>query len=421
MRVKVYRSSIDGSIKPPPSKSYTHRAIAIASLARGESRIYNPLISRDTLATINACKEFGSKIFNDKDRVKIIGYEFNDKDRVIDAENSGTTIRLAMAIAALARGKTILTGDSSLCKRPMQPLIIALRQLGVYCYSLNNGKPPVVVDGGKLRGGNASINGNISSQFISALLIASIYAEHDVMIKVIGEQVSKPYIDATLAVMDRFNARVDNYDYRLYYARRQEYKANDFTIPVDMSSAAILLASGALLGSVKVEGIDISLPQADARIIDILKAMDVDVKVYNNSIEVYAKDRLASNEFNLKDSPDLLPVVSILALKAKHTVIKGVEHARVKETDRIAIIARELSKLGASVKEFNDGLEIHAPDKVKNAILDAHNDHRLFMVFVIASMLADECIVDGLESVDVSYPRFVDDIKSLGAKVEVIG
>ncbi len=416
--MRVYRSSINGIVEPPASKSYTHRAVFIASLANGRSSIYNPLLSRDTLATINACKIFGAEIVND-DRLVIDGIdEFDARDREIDAQNSGTTIRIAIAVAALASGgKTILTGDESLRNRPMQPLLDALTQLGVRCHA-TNGKPPVTVYGGGIRGGIASIAGDVSSQFISALLIASIYAKNDVIINVVGEQVSKPYIDATLLVMDRFNARVKNYDYKEYHIKPQEYKASEFKVPADLSSAALLLAAGALLGDIEVK-VDLSLPQADARIIDILKAMDADIKVYDDRIKVSSKEELASGEFDLSDSPDLLPVVAILALKAKHVIIRGVKHARVKETDRIAIISKELSKLGAIIKEFDDGLEIRGANKMNNAILDSHGDHRLFMAFTIAGMLAENCIVKGMDSVDVSYPNFIDDMKRLGAKIVI--
>ncbi|GIU71884.1 MAG: 3-phosphoshikimate 1-carboxyvinyltransferase [Candidatus Nitrosocaldaceae archaeon] len=418
MKVRVYKSSINGVIKPPSSKSYTHRAVAIASLTEGSSKIIDPLFSRDTLATINACKTLGAYITNRKDLIINGRYEFDAGDRTIDAQNSGTTIRIATAMSALVKeGKTILTGDESLRKRPMKPLLDALSQLGVKCSS-NDGKPPVTVYGGGIKGGVATIDGSVSSQFISSLLISSIYAKNDVIINVNGEQVSKPYIDATLAVMNRFNVSIDNDNYKTYYIKRQRYKPTDFRIPPDFSSIAILLASGALLGEVTIKDVDLSLPQADSKIIDILNDMDADISIDNNSIRVREK-QLSDAEFNLSDSPDLLPVVAILSLKAKHVRIRGVKHARVKETDRIAILAMELQKLGVDVKEYEDGLDIHTRD-IKNAILNAHGDHRLFMVFTIAGMLTEQSIIDGLESVDVSYPNFVDDMRRLGAKIEIL-
>jgi len=424
--VRVKRSMLNGKVRCPPSKSYTHRAVAVASLAYGRSVINNPLIARDTKATIDGCRRLGSFVCLDNNMNRIIvhgRHEFTMGYRVINAENSGTTIRILASMASLVKeGNTMLYGDASLNRRPMQPLLDALKHLGVWCRSLADGTPPLLVNGGGIRGGRASITGSISSQFISALLIPSIYAKDSVEISILDEQVSYPYIDATIAVMDRFSVKVSNDNYKHYYIdNKQEYKPTEFTVPGDISNAAILFAAGALAGDVTVHGLDFHLPQADARIIDILKAMNAYVNVSSDAVRVNSSNELEGGSFDLKASPDLLPVVSILALKAKGKVeVRGVKHARVKETDRVANIARELAKLGAEVKEYEDGLSIKAPERVKSAVLDAYGDHRLFMALCIASLLADECIINGAESVDVSYPTFLDDIKALGASIEEI-
>jgi 3-phosphoshikimate 1-carboxyvinyltransferase len=423
--VEVRRSKISGSVTCPPSKSYTHRAVAIASLAVGESTVTNPLLARDTIATINACKILGSDLKQNDSAVKINGRnEFSSGDREINAENSGTTIRIATAMSALVQsGKTTLTGDESLRKRPMQPLLDALKQLGVECHSVANGTPPLVVNGGGIKGGQAKIIGDVSSQFISALLIACIYADKDVKIEVKSEQVSKPYIDATLATMQKFGVRIENNHYTKYHIRPQKYRPASFAVPSDFSSAAMMLAAGVVAGEITAKGLNFELPQADAKIIDILHDMGVSVKLDKSkgTVSVAAPEKLEADTFNLNNTPDLLPVVSILALKAKGKVtIKGVAHTRVKETDRIANIAVELKKLGAEIEEFEDGLSIKASEKLKNAKLDAYNDHRLFMAFCIASLLTEKCIVEGLESVDVSYPTFIDDFIKLGASVQKV-
>ncbi len=423
--VEVKRSNISGSVTCPPSKSYTHRAIAIASLAVGESTVRNPLLARDTIATINACKILGSDLKQNNSIIKINGKnEFPAGDREINAENSGTTIRIATAMSALVEdGKATLTGDESLRKRPMQPLLDALKQLGVECRSLANGTPPVVVKGGGIKGGHAEIIGDVSSQFISALLISCIYADEDVEIEVANEQVSKPYIDATLATMQRFGVKIENNYYTNYNISPQEYRPASFDVPSDFSSVAMMLAASAIAGEITVKRLNFELPQADVKIVDILHDMGVSVKLDRSkgTVSVSAPEKLEGNIFNLNNTPDLLPVVSVLALKAKNKVtIKGVAHTRVKETDRIANIAREFKKLGAEIEEFEDGLSIKTSRKLKNANLDAYNDHRLFMAFCIASLLTDRCIVDGLESVDVSYPNFVEDFRRLGASIRKI-
>lgn len=419
--VEVRRSNITGNVICPPSKSYTHRAIAIASLAVGESIVTNPLLARDTNATIDACKILGSDL-KQNNLIRIKGRnEFLAGDRQINAENSGTTIRIATAMSALVQsGRTTLSGDESLRKRPMQPLLDALKQLGVDCQSLANGTPPIVVKGGGIKGGYTKIIGDVSSQFISAMLISCIYADKDVDIEVVGEQASKPYIDTTLATMKKFGVQIENNYYTNYHVRTQQYRPTNFDIPSDFSSAAMMLAAGAVAGEITVKGLNFELPQADAKIVDILHDMGVRVKLDRSrgSISLSAPEKLEGDTFNLNNTPDLLPVVAVLSLKSKSKVtIKGVAHTRVKETDRIANIAKEFKKLGADIEEFEDGLTIKVSDKLKNARLDAYNDHRLFMAFCIASLLADKCIVDGLESVDVSYPNFYDDFKKLGADI----
>jgi len=206
-----------------------------------------------------------------------------------------------------------------------------------------------------------------------------------------------------------------------YYIKNARYRGTKFDIPSDFSTAALILAAGALAGEeVGVSGLNFVMPQGDSRIVDILKKMGCQIKVEEERGEAVIKgsDKLEGGEFNLSDTPDLLPVVSILALKAKSPVtIRGVAHARVKETDRISNIAGELLKLGAHIKEFSDGLKITAPLIIKNALLEAHNDHRLFMAFTIASMMTKKSIVAGAQSVDVSYPNFISDMKNIGGRI----
>ncbi len=425
--ILVRRSRIGGSIRCPSSKSYSHRAIAIASLspAKQKSTITNALLARDTLATLAGCRALGAEISHEKTTVQVRGrQEFDPPENVLNAENSGTTIRIMTAMAGLVRsGYTVLTGDESLRGRPMQPMLDALSQLGVQAYSTKmNGTPPLVVKGGGIQGGMALVDGSISSQFISGLLIAGIYANSEVTVKIKGELVSKPYVDATLATMKHFGVKVEHTDDMLeYHISSAQYRSATFDVPSDFSTAALVLAAGALAGDkLKVRGLDFSLPQGDSRIIEILKRMGCNVKVdrVKGEVTVCGTDVLEGGDFNLGDTPDLLPVVSILALKSKAPVtVTGVAHARVKETDRVANIASELVKFGVRIKEFHDGLRITAPKNLKNASLEAYNDHRLFMAFTIAAMLTEKSVVAGAESVDVSYPNFISDMKGLGARL----
>lgn len=425
--ILVKKSKIGGGIRCPSSKSYSHRAIAVASLAEGKSTITNALLARDTLATLAGCRALGAEIKHEGATVQVKGlHSFEPPENVINAENSGTTIRIMTAMSGLVkRGYTVLTGDESLRKRPMQPILDALGQLGVEAYSTKgNGTPPLVVKGGGIRGGTAVVDGSISSQFISGLLIAGIYADSEIVMRIKGNLVSKPYVSATLATMKQFGVAVDHSSDMLEYEiKNAEYRGAKFDVPSDFSTAALILAAGALVGEkLKVKGLNFSLPQGDSQIVDILKQMGCPIKVDKRKGEVVVQQAgdLDGGDFNLGDTPDLLPVVSILALKARTPVtITGVAHARVKETDRVANIAQELVKFGARIKEFQDGLKITATKPLKNASLEAYNDHRLFMSFTIASMLTEKSIVAGAESVDVSYPHFVQDMKDLGAKISL--
>ncbi|MGC1930045.1 MAG: 3-phosphoshikimate 1-carboxyvinyltransferase [Candidatus Nitrosopolaris sp.] len=427
VRILITKSRINGIIRCPSSKSYSHRAIAIASLVDGESTIKNPLLSRDTLATISACKALGVITRQDNFVVHIKGrHSFAAPENVVNAENSGTTIRLMTTMSALVRnGLTVLTGDESLRKRPMQPLLDALGKLGVQAYSTKmDGTAPLIVRGGGIKGGTTAVDGGVSSQFVSSLLISCVYADSAVVITTKGRQVSKPYIESTLATMNAFGVKVHNEGFREYHLPSASYTPTTFDVPSDLSSAALILTAGLLLGDeLTVTGIKFFLPQADSDILDIIKKMGGKIKVnrQKGEIRVYGTEQLCGGDFDLSDTPDLLPVVSTLALKARSPVkITGIGHARLKETDRVANIASQLTKLGATIKEEKNELLISAPKNLKNASLEAFNDHRLFMAFTIVAMLTKKSTVAGVESVDVSYPNFIQDIIELGGNIKLM-
>lgn len=387
-----------------------------------------PLISRDTLATISASTAMGVSIDRQKSGLIIKGkHILNTPSNIINAENSGTTIRIFAVMAALASsGFTILTGDASLRKRPMQPALDALGQLGVVCYSSRmNGLAPLLIKGGGIQGGSVIINGDMSSQFLSSLLISTIYAKSPVSIHVNGQQVSKPYVDSTLASMKAFGVAIDyKRDFLEYRIKNKEYKAAEFNVPADFSTAAMILAAGVLAGgSITIRGLNFLLPQADSKILNILNDMDAQVRVNRarGEVKVTGSSLLEGGSFDLTDSPDLLPVLSILALKARSPVeISGIAHARLKETDRVSNIASQLKKFGATVKEQQDQLLIIAPEVPQNSRIQTFNDHRLFMAFTIASLLTEKTEVDGAESIDVSYPGFLQDLVQLGAKISFL-
>jgi len=418
MNCKVEKTKISGTLVCPPNKSYTHRAIFLASLADGKSVIKNVLYSRDTNATISTCKSFGATIIQDNSSLTVNGIKEVKSPSEIDASNSGTTIRIAAAIAALGKGKTVLSGDESLRQRPMQPLLDALESIGAKCSSAN-GKPPISITG-KANGGEVTIPGNISSQFVSALMIMSPLTENGLVLNIEGDLVSKPYLDATITSIKKFGVTVKTVKpYKNYIISQQKYKPTAFTVPSDFSSLAMLLSASILLGdNITIKTTIDDLPQADKAIFDILKSLGIIVNIEKDNVTVQSQKPLNGGKFDLSNSPDLLPPLAILSLKSSKPIhIFNVKHARYKETDRIAILARELKKLGVSVEEKEDGLILESTDKLHSADLNSENDHRLFMAFCIAGMYVGSCTVSDPGSIDVSYPNFISDLKRVGGKI----
>ena len=422
MKCKVEKSKISGQIVCPSNKSYTHRAIFLASLVGKNSVVENPLFSADTNATIEACRKFGAEIKIENSRIIVKNpIRVGTKMSQIDTGNSGTTIRIASGIASLFSEEITLTGDSSLQKRPMQPLLDALSSIGAHCSS-TDGKPPIKIKG-KIAGGEVKIPGNLSSQFISSLLISAPLTEKGISLSIEGDLVSKPYLDATIATMRKFGVSVQTLiPYKRYNISPQIYKESTFTVPIDFSSLALLLSSAVLNGNdMIIEGDLGDLPQGDEVFIDILEQMGVDVTIDDETIKVRTPEKLKGGKFDLSNSPDLLPPLSILALNSSEPIeIFNVKHARLKETDRIAIISRELAKIGIKVQEKEDGMILESSEKLRGAELNSEEDHRLFMAFCIAGTYVGNCTVTDPESVKVSYPNFIEEMNRLGSKIQLM-
>ena len=409
---------IDGTVNAPPSKSYTHRAFIMAFLAQGTSNIKDPLYSEDTLASLNSCITFGSDVKRYNSSCQIIGV--NGKpltpENVLDLKNSGTTLRIITSVAALAEGYTVLTGDESLRTRPMQDLLDALQPLGVSAFSTrNNGKPPIIIKSG-FEGGKTSINGNVSSQFISSIIMASPYALNPVDLHVRGDFISKPYVDMTLDLMEKFRVKVDyEREENSFHIEPQNYRSVDYTVEGDYSSASYIIAAAASLNSnVTIKNLNKDSKQGDKLILDIVKDMGADVKVKNNAVNIQGHGSLDGIEINLQNAPDLLPTVAALGAMAEGTTrITGVEHARFKETDRIHTCAIELAKLGVSLKEENTGLTINGG--VRGGVVKSHMDHRLAMAFYIIGLKVGKLKIEDASVYQVSFPNFTEIMKNLTA------
>lgn len=419
MKCKVKKSKISGEIICPPNKSYTHRAIFLASLTGKNSTVENVLFSADTKATIEACKKFGADIEIENSSIIVKNpIKIGTKVPEINTENSGTTMRIASGIASLFSEEIALTGDSSLQKRPMQPLLDALTSIGAQCSS-TDGKPPIKIKG-KVTGGEVKIPGNFSSQFISALLISAPLTERGINLTIEGNLVSKPYLDATISTMRKFGVIVQTLiPYKRYNITPQIYKECTFAVPIDFSSLALLLSANVLNGeNITIKGNMGNLPQGDEVFIDFLEQLGVQITMDDEQIQIKIPEKLNGGKFDLSNSPDLLPPLAILALKSSNPIeIFNVKHARLKETDRIAIVSRELAKLGINIQEKEDGLILEASENISGADLNSEEDHRLFMAFCIAGMYVGNCTVTDPESVKISYPNFVKEMNRMGADI----
>ncbi len=416
VNVRVVPSEISGEVRAPPSKSYTHRALFLSLLAEGESRLVNPLISNDTEASMGAIREFGADA--SWERIIGVGDPVQPKD-VIWCGNSGTTARISMAIAALVDGTTVIDGSASLRRRPMSPMIEALSQMGIEVEFSEGGRLPILVRGGrdKIKSRTLKVRGDVSSQFITALLIVA--PKVGLEIEIISEPKSRPYLDITIKSMRRFGLSVHREDYRRFSVERQNPIPTTFKIPGDYSSAAFILAAGALHGKVRVRGLDPRDVQGDRMILDVLCQMGADVKIHGEVIEVSRGD-LEGIHVNCSDAPDLVPVISVLGAYARGTtIISGADHLRYKESDRLRAIADNLKRMGVNVKEREDGLVIKGHRELRGAVLDSYGDHRIAMALVIAALGArGESKILGVDCVQDSYPAFFNDLMRIGGRVE---
>ena len=403
---------MNGSFKAPPSKSYTHRAIILASLANGISTIRDPLISLDTLSTIQAMEAMGAIIGKHDNELKITGSKVHSPTGALDVGNSGTTMRLLSGIVSSLDSPVTLTGDESIQKRPMKPLLDALSGMGVSCSS-DNGRPPVTIRGPN-NGGNISIQGSVSSQFISSLIMSAPLFVNDTFVTIEGSIVSRPYIDITIKMMKDFGVSADeNNGFRIKSG--QTYKSTDYRVPGDMSSAAFPLVSGALSGSVTMDGYDKNDPQGDKAIVDILKECGADVSVKGDRITV-SKGKLKGCDVNMANIPDLFPIVAVLLSTAKgKSRLYGAPHLRFKESDRILSTTRMLNTLGADITPTDDGCVINGVERLKGGNIEHLGDHRIAMSAAVASLICDSSItMNDTECCSVSFPGFLDVMRRMG-------
>ncbi len=422
MKLRVRPSVIRGCVRAPPSKSYTHRAVLLAALSGGPCRVEQPLLSEDTEATLAAVEALGAHVDRRKGGLRIECSELRVPAHEVDARNSGTTLRLLTGVACLLPGTTVLTGDASLRRRPMGPLVDALGQLGARARALGpDGRPPVEVTG-PMRGGPVSTPGSVSSQFLSSLLIACPLAAADTELHVVPPILSEPYLEITQHMVRRFGARVDGSGTDFHIPGGQRYAPTDVAVPGDFSSAAFPLVAAAVTGGdVTVGGLDPALPQGDRRIVDILQDFGAEVTPTPEGVRVQGKP-LEARAVDLGATPDLFPVLAVLATQARgeSRFVNGAQ-LRLKESDRIDSTVAFLKAMGADVRGTPDGCVVRGPSQLTGAAVDSLADHRILMAAAVAGLTAKGPVdISDPDCYRVSYPTFLEDFRALGADLEVI-
>ena len=421
MDVQIAPSEVEGTVKAPPSKSYTHRAILAGGLAESVT-IRDPLDSADTHASRRAATGFGASITPTDDGLSIDGCAGvpTVPPDVINCENSGTTMRLATGIAGLVDGISILTGDESLRSRPQGPLLAALTDLGARAKSATgDGTAPLVIEG-PISGDRVSIPGDVSSQYITALLMAGGLTTDGLRIELETALKSAPYVDITIEVLAAFGIDVERTREGYSVAGGQHYSPDaTYRVPGDFSSISYLAAAGAIAGApdVTIEGARPSA-QGDTAIVSILEDMgaslDWDREAGRLTVE---RGSLTGVTVDVGDTPDLLPTIAAVGAVADGTTrIENCEHVRFKETDRVAAMATELEALGAAVTEHEDVLVIDGGESsLVGTSVDGYGDHRIIMALTLAGLVAEgTTTITGAEHVDVSFPSLFDDMRSLG-------
>ena len=408
-------NQVNGEVHLPGSKSISNRVLLLAALAEGSTQITNLLDSDDVRHMLNALTALGVsyKLSDCRTACEVhgLGGLFNHPHAItMFLGNAGTAMRPLTAALAASNVDVTLTGEPRMYERPIGHLVAALRQLNAdISYLDNDGYPPLRIKGKLLRGGNMQIDGSISSQFLTAVLMIAPLLDGDSEIEIIGDLVSKPYIDITLALMQRFGVQVANHDYKKFtIAGNQQYRSpGKWLVEGDASSASYFLAAAAIKGgSIKVTGIGKNAVQGDIHFADALEAMGADVEWADDYIKV-TRNTLKGVDRDYNAIPDAAMTIATTALFAQgETIIRNVYNWRVKETDRLAAMATELRKVGAEVEEGHDYLKIVPPAKLKHASIATYNDHRMAMCFSLVALSDTAVTIEDPDCTAKTFPGY---------------
>jgi 3-phosphoshikimate 1-carboxyvinyltransferase len=419
MLISPIHHLLHATVRVPGSKSLTNRALLIASLAKGTTRLTNALFSDDSCYFAKALQTLGFELRLDETKHEMtitgLGGHIPSRKSELFIGNAGTAARFLSAFLALGNGEYRLDGDSRMRERPIQDLIEALNQLGVELEAKNN-CPPVEIFAKGLPGGKTRIAGNLSSQFLSALLMVAPYARSAVEIEVITELNSKPYVDMTMAVMKDFGVEVERQGYERFTIQPSAYTPlSSYPIESDASAASYFFAAPAICGgTIRLENISRKSKQGDIAFLDILKQMGCMIQEGDNMIEVTGADSLTGVDVDMRDIPDTAQTLAVLApFAASPTRIRGIASARVKETDRVHATCTELLRLGVGVDEHEDGMTIYPVEQIRPAVIKTYNDHRMAMAFSLIGLRSEGVVIENPACVSKTFPDFFDVLDSL--------
>jgi 3-phosphoshikimate 1-carboxyvinyltransferase len=410
---------LHATVRVPGSKSLTNRALLIASLANGTTRLINALFSDDSCYFAKALQTLGFDVqlneANHEMAVTGLGGTIPAKQAELFIGNAGTAARFLSAFLTLGNGAYVLDGDARMRERPIQDLIDALNQLGVELEAKNN-CPPVEIFARGLPGGKTKIAGNISSQFLSALLMVAPYAKSPVEIEVTTDLNSKPYVDMTIGMMEDFGVEIEHQGYERFIVRPTTYLSiTNYSIESDASAASYFFAAPAICGgTVRVENIDRQSKQGDIAFLDILQQMGCTVTEGESFIEVTGSNSLVGVDVDMRDIPDTAQTLAVVApFASSPTRIRGIASARLKETDRVHATCTELTRLGVRVDEHEDGMTIYPCESFQPATIHTYNDHRMAMAFALIGLRLDGVTIENPDCVTKTFPNYWKVLESL--------
>lgn len=406
---------LDAEINIHGSKSYTQRALITAALSKGRSKLINAQICDDSKYMIQALKEFGADIGLKNQTLFVYGVDgkVRTPKKEVFIGNAGTAMRFLTTLSTLVKGEVVINGDEQIKKRPQKDLISTLQQQGIDVES-KNGYAPIKIKSYGLRGGIIRLKGDVSSQYLSSLLLSCPYAKNPMRIEMITQLASKPYVDMTLDVIKRFGGEIIHENYKNFFVNNEKrYKARGYIIEGDYSNASYFFAAAAITGGkIRVKGLNPCSLQGDSKFLEVLQKMGCKIKKRKEYIEVIGGELKGIN-VDLNDCPDIVQTLAVTAAFAKgKTRITGVNNLRFKETNRIKALTKELKKIGVKSEAQKDKITI-IPNELKGCKIETYNDHRMAMGFAIAGLKIPGIKIENPGCVNKSFPNFFQTMELL--------